>query len=574
MRSRLAAVSVETPVAASPFASAARLFEIRRAVPAAVGVVLVLPSIVWAFLDRGIWPWDPAWYGEVSVDLWATLRTDRAHWWGAMTHAFGTKPPGVAWLGQFFVPFGGLVGGDSTALLLSVLLAQAATIALVFAACRRLGLSDPAAAVGALVVAASPLFVSMSHEYFAEPIQTFSIGWGLFVLASATRWPFALTAAQILGVASLALISKLSSPTYLGLPLAAAVLLAVIGPPGGRAAVGVWWRDRRVVASAVVSAILLFGAIAWYRVNLHTALEFARTASANTGLYGINQGFAHELPVWIRHFRDISFLPHVWIPIVVLVLASLALLVRRRGFRPVVDPRLVVAASCIVTIAIVITLFASQANQEVRYLVGLVPCLALVIAIAVDASGSRAIVAATALVLAADFGLTQLQSFGQVPIRSLSYPGLVAPASKTTFANALDEVVKETCTKDSAGKINMVGADYPWLNHNTLEMLAFERYAISGRRCYYTALGYAEKDTNAAWARLQGFQSPYYISIDYRDPTNPLPAALRSLVISSDPFNVVNTAIYRRVRASGSWRPLSGSRNAGLIVLRAVGNGT
>src|SRR5207253_1842232 len=80
----------------------------------------VFPSIVWAFLDRSIWPWDPAWYGEVSADLWATLRTDAGNWGTAMAHAFGAKPPAVAWLGQFFIPLGGALGGDSTVLLLSI----------------------------------------------------------------------------------------------------------------------------------------------------------------------------------------------------------------------------------------------------------------------------------------------------------------------------------------------------------------------------------------------------------------------------------------------------------------------
>ena len=80
-----------------------------------------------------------------------------------MAHAFGAKPPAVAWLGQFFVPLGGVLGGVSTALLLSIVVTQAAILALVFTTCRRLGLSDLAAGVGALLVAASPLFVSCHH---------------------------------------------------------------------------------------------------------------------------------------------------------------------------------------------------------------------------------------------------------------------------------------------------------------------------------------------------------------------------------------------------------------------------
>lgn len=562
-------MSAETTFAASRAAAGVRALDVRRFVPAIAGLVLVLPSALWAFLDRSIWPWDPAWYGEVSVDLWATLRTDPGNWGAAMAHAFGAKPPAVAWLGQFFIPLGGLVGDDSTALLFSIVVVQAATLAFVFAACRRLGLSDFVAAVGALLVAASPLFVSMSHEYFAEPMQTLAIAWGLYVLASARRWPIALTAAQIPGIVALGMLAKLSSPAYLTAPVLATVFLAMLGPVGGRARGVAPWRDPRVLASAAVSAVLAYGAISWYRINHEAALEHARLASADTGLYGIDKGFAKQLPEWIGRFRDASFLPHVGFAILALAIASVALVVRRRGISPALDSRLVVAATCLVTIVIVLALFASQPNQEVRYLLGLVPYLAIVVAVALDASSSRRLAVAAAVVLAVEFGLTQLQSFGQTPIASASYPRLVAPTSETPFAKELDDVVDQTCTTESAGKINMVGADHPWFNHNTIEMLAFQRYAESGRRCYYTALGYAEKDPEVAWKRLRKFGSPYYISIDYGNRTNPLPEAQRSLLTPSDPFNRVNTNVYRRVRRSGRYQIVPESRSTGIVILQA-----
>src|SRR5262249_18006994 len=91
----------------------------RQVHPVLVGLALVIPSVAWISLDRSIWPWDPSWYGQVSVDLWATLRASPRVWPEAMTHAFGLKPPTIAWLGQFFVPFGRAVGGTEVALLLS-----------------------------------------------------------------------------------------------------------------------------------------------------------------------------------------------------------------------------------------------------------------------------------------------------------------------------------------------------------------------------------------------------------------------------------------------------------------------
>jgi hypothetical protein len=563
-------VSAETTSTLPRAAAGLRAFDVRRVLPAALGSVLVLPSVVWAFLDHSIWPWDPAWYGEVSVDLWATLRTDAGKWGGAMSHAFGAKPPAIAWLGQFFVPFGGVLGGDSTALLLSIVVTEAAIVALVFVACCRLGVSELSAGVGAVLVAASPLFISMSHEYFAEPIQTLAVAWALFAVASATRWPIALTAVQIPGIISLAMLAKLSSPAYIGAPLFAMMFLAMLGPMGGRPPAAALWRDRRVVASAVLSIVLSYGAASWYAINQEAAIAHARLAGADTGLYGVDKGFAKQLPEWFRRLRDVSFLPHLGLPILALGVASIALLIRRRGVKPTLDPRVIMVATCLITVIVVLVLFASQPNQEVRYLLGLIPFVAVFVAIVIDASGSRVVALAAAVVLVGEFAFAQLQSFGQSPISSLAYPTLVRPTPQTPFAKELNQVVDETCTADSAGRINMVGADYGWFNHNTIEMLAFERYALSGRRCYYTALGYAENDSEAAWARLVQYQSPYYISIDYGSRSNPLPPAEKRLVVPSDPFNVVNTAIFQRVRGSGTYSLVPGTRDDGLVVLKLV----
>src|SRR6266545_2399673 len=68
------------------------------------------PSVLWIALDEHVWPWDQAWYGQVTVELYYTLREDPGEWLPAMVHAFGIKAPGTAWLGQWFVPLGALFG--------------------------------------------------------------------------------------------------------------------------------------------------------------------------------------------------------------------------------------------------------------------------------------------------------------------------------------------------------------------------------------------------------------------------------------------------------------------------------
>src|SRR5260370_25875737 len=92
----------------------------RSILPYIVSVLLVLPNFYWVLKDKTVWPWDQAWYGEVSVDLWYLLTHHLGQWPAAMLSAFGSKTPGVAWFGQFFVPLGQAVGSIWVGLLLSI----------------------------------------------------------------------------------------------------------------------------------------------------------------------------------------------------------------------------------------------------------------------------------------------------------------------------------------------------------------------------------------------------------------------------------------------------------------------
>lgn len=569
MLSTLVRVIGDRSVAAAPSVAVPSLAAgTRKLVPALVGTILVLPSLVWVSIDRSIWPWDPSWYGEVSIDLWATLRTEPSNWPGAMAHAFGAKPPAVAWLGQFFVPLGEILGRDQTALLLSVVLCQAVTIALVYAALARLAGAAPAVC-GALLVAASPLFVSMSHEYFAEPIQTVAVAWLVLIVARAPQRRAALTLAQLPGALALAMLAKLSSPAYVAAPAAGALLLLWLHrtrPPEP----GPAWRDSSVLASSLGSAALVLGAIGWYRVNLEAAIRHARNASADNGLYGVDRGFARQFPDWIERLRDASFLPRFWVVVAILAAVSLTL-ASARGLRiSLRDPRIVVGAASLVSVVLVCAALASQPNNETRYLLPLVPLVAVTFALLVAAARSRPILVVALGVLVLEFAGTTLQSFGYARAGGFAADRVTSPVEDSSFAATLEDVVRRTCTEDSSAGINVVGGEYAWLNANTLEMLAHSRYAEQGRRCYYTSLGYAESSAQAAWDRIGYLTPPYIIAVDYGNPGNPLPPDLAAAAGRRDPFNRVNRPILERVRESPRYEIVPGSRSSGLVIFRRV----
>src|SRR5437588_5580836 len=109
----------------------------RSIIPYVVSVLLLLPGVYWVLKDKTVWPYDQAWYGEVSVDLWYLLTHHPGEWASHMLSAFGTKAPGVAWLGQFFVPLGQAAGSIEFGLMLSILAAHFGTLLLMY----RIGLA-------------------------------------------------------------------------------------------------------------------------------------------------------------------------------------------------------------------------------------------------------------------------------------------------------------------------------------------------------------------------------------------------------------------------------------------------
>jgi hypothetical protein len=486
-----------------------------------------------------------------------------------MEHALRSKPPGVVWFGQFFVPLADVVGSLQVALLLSIVICQAAVLALIYAAVRRLADGRALVAlVAVLVTAGAPLFVSMSREYFAEPLQTLAVTWVLFIMVSATSWRPALTIAQLVAAVSLGLLAKVSTPLYMVAPVAVALFFAVANPRGRRRPVLRW--DPKLVLSIALAGVLLFGVLAWYRTNLDPALDHARFA-AESELYGTKDGFVAELSARLGRLEHSSFLAYFSLLLVPLALWAAVVAIRRGRALAGADltsHRLLCHTACLATIGAVLTALALQTNDEVRFLLPLIPCFALMLGGLVNVIGSRRLTTLAVGVLCCQFILVSLQSFGSFAPKKLSYFRIRSP-EQPALARELRAIVRLTCTEQAVGRISVVGVDYPWLNSDTLSMLADEQFALAGRQCQYTTLGYAESDPKAAWSRVRRIEPPYYIGIDYGNASNPLPQSLAEQILADDPFNRVNVTVFKSVLRSGRFVAVPGGRRSGIVVLRS-----
>jgi hypothetical protein len=268
------------------------------------------------------------------------------------------------------------------------------------------------------------------------------------------------------------------------------------------------------------------------------------------------------------------FLPHLaWV--LALVGAGLAVAVLKRPGMPGRITRLGIACvgASLASIVLVLAVLARSPNEEVRYLLPLLPLIAVSLGYVLHVARSPALTLAVAAVALTQLVVLDAQSFGSLRSSTFSYR-YVRPARRDdTLLVALRRVVDKSCTSAANKKINVVGADLSWLNNNTLSMLADERFALEGRQCQYMPLGYAETDPGKAWRRVLNVQPPYYVSIDYGNGANRIDATIGEVVNAGDPFNVVNVAVLGRVRRSSDFRVVPGSRAAGLVVFERTPTG-
>jgi hypothetical protein len=348
-------------------------------------LLLLLPSLLWAATDRHAWPWDPAWYGEVTADLWSALLLDSPGAWGwQMLHAIGSKPPAVVWLGQLLAPLSGLVGWEA-ALLLSILATQGAALLLLQAGLARLfGRGSAARWAGLLAMAASPLFVGMTHQYFAEPIQLLSVCLFLWIAASRHAMGRLRLVLWLLLAASLGMAAKVTTPLYaFGFGLVA--LTALAGP---RDEIPLERRAGTILLA--LAALALAGlTAAWYAVNAGFVLQHAVEASTGGDAlhYGSPGSLAAKLAFWLGSLKSAATLPWA-LPALALALAAGLLPVTRwqaHAAAAVPGGAAVIAAAGLQLLAVLVVLSLSV-NEETRFLTPVFPSIA-VLAAAIAATG-------------------------------------------------------------------------------------------------------------------------------------------------------------------------------------------
>ncbi|MFN0123922.1 MAG: hypothetical protein ACKV2V_25750 [Blastocatellia bacterium] len=520
--------------------------------PYLLALALVAPGLLWICLDQSVWHWDPSWYGQVSVELWDALWRGPAEWTMAMATAFGQKPPAIAWLGQFLVPIGRRMGRMEPALLSSLLLTQVLTLALILKALRALsGNQTLIAMTGCALAGAAPLFVALSHLFFAESIQTMSVAWFLVIAAMAPRWPRSLLLGQLLAAAALAVLTKISTPLYVLLP--GLLALWFVCRPRRHASLAVT-RKLWTALTWVAAATLLLGAAGWYYKSWRMAFWHLQVNSyvPATAIQGSPATvLGRQLYARVFEFQaSFGFAPVFWSWLLLLVLGTGAWFARRGwragerggGFSHF-DLCALVAA---LQIALVMFAFSFTAVGDTRYFLPVLPWFSVLVAWALHRLDRPALSGLVLASLLMQWALVYGQAFGAWRFDSI--PELLfRPERNPAAAQMLRAGIDCTCREPAdALRYNLIGVEYPSFNANAASFYEAQSRPARGFRCFYTSLGLGETDAGRDWDRLRAMRVRYFITWD--PAARPLPA---------NGANMTAESIRTRVGQSGLYAPVA-----------------
>jgi len=486
-------------------------------------LIVMLPSLYWISNDHHVWAWDQSWYGEVSVDLW--FRLTHAHrfskWASAMVTAFGTKSPGIAWFGQFFVPFGTIIGSTETGLLSSVIAAQIGSIALFYQTAKELAPGRRLiAAAGILIFAGAPLFLAMSHQYVAEPLQLLGVTYFYFLAATGHRMARVTLLGNLLFAMAIALLAKMTSPIYCFLPgLIATYAIFKKRDAAATSSRVSWWPWFCLIVGLVSCG----WCAAWYIHNLPALRETLRlqTSLDFTINYGKAGTFFEKLGYWFRALQANSQLPWVIGGQIILVGVGVGL-AKFSGDGVARSPRdegrqrfNLLAIFSVIHILTVLCICSSNYNEEHRYLLPLLPAVGTVNLWLICKIRQPWLVAAVVLLLSAQWAGVCMRAFGigHLDDRTCAY-WIIPMDPDREKAGEIARVVHDTADPVGTSRINMCGIELPWINDNNLSFFAAKEQLKTGRRCYYTSLGYGAKDVEPAWKRMMELKSEYFISLE------------------------------------------------------------
>jgi hypothetical protein len=481
-----------------------------------LGIVIacLLPALLWTVLNQAPSSGDESQYARASLELFRTLLRSPAAWMYRLLDVFPTKPNGLIWVGQFFVPVGYLFGSVDKGFLLSVWITQVLTVVVVYRVVLELTEKNLfAALLGSVIVASAPLFVMLGTYYMVESIQCLAVACFILIMVRAGSWDPATTIGVLLAATAFAIMTKATTPFFCIWPGLVALTTTI-----HRSRTGAAWRWREASAWLTIGVCLMIVAGAWYYRNWAAVVAHLRAASTGpvAAVWGKEDTFLNTLLYWFgalpHNFVFIPFLAHALV-----LLVTVAIFVRRSDSVRFSKAILVV----VLEIATVLGAFSLSTNRETRYLVPLLPYIAILICWSVQQVRNRIVTSVALTVFGLQLTVVYSIAFGITTppagalIRVLDRDGKAA--------RVLESIVARTCRERRPVRYANVVAIDPsvrgdWLAPEPANYVAVRDQA--GRDpeppCQYQYLGgnFFGSSAEKAWEALVAERVEYVVTLD------------------------------------------------------------
>jgi len=489
----------------------------KKYAPYLISFILITPSLLWVFIDNRVWPWDQAWYGEVSVDLYYKfLNNSFFEWTKSMGSAFGIKAPAIAWFGQFFVPLSTIVGTIDRALMIQIIFIQ--FLSLVFIYRIVLLLTDKnkkLALLGTVIMASAPLFIGMGHQYFVESLQLFAVIFFIFIIINIGVWNKYNSIIAIFIVFAYAMLVKITSPLYLLLMMILGLFyfMRIIRKNSAKE----YFKKKTSIFLYLIGISFLFAVFSWYVINWDNIYQFMKLASSGSAaeLYGTKSDFLTKFRLWLVFFQKSFFISTIAYMIYCLLGFFLFQCILKFKQVMTVKNSIVVFLVSLGSIFLVLIFFSFQINEETRYLLPILPYIVIAICLILNKMKNNFLIIFFLLIFFLQYFLVNSVALGIIKNtpQGISSWVMKKNSSKDDLKN-IKALVKKTCVKESEFKINIVGVEFPWLNANSVSYYAMQDKLKTHIICYYTSLGYAENNVENAWRRFKSINPPFFIISD------------------------------------------------------------
>jgi len=250
---------------------------------------------------------------------------------------------------------------------------QAVTLILMYRALWELSgrTSLAISAIGCLVVASAPLFVSFGTYYLVESMQTLSVAWFVLIVSLAPRWNRMLILGQLSAAAAFALLTKEIQPLFCLWP--GLISLRYFFRTGEIERLDGAQRVT-VILTFVLGVPLIAATLAWYYRNLEPVAHHLYAGSYGPGVrifWGKEDTYLNTLAYWLSTTKSLFFLPGIWEFGLLLVASGVIYHCARfpRGMKHFT----LCAAIATLQIATVLLVFSLSPTRQPRYLLPVLP---------------------------------------------------------------------------------------------------------------------------------------------------------------------------------------------------------